>query len=491
MISAKIPSQVLKLLAAGCLIGIAFPRVAVAEVSDDDFNKLKAMVDQLNEKVQRLEQTHEEDQQKIRALEAQSAETAKKATGSAGEQANREMEPQTSETAKKASGSAGEEQKNVVTNPGETGKNVANPPVNTEGTQLPAVSGPLATHDFTLVGDAEFQFAKYHGSHAGFVLADFAPIFLYRASDNVLFEAGFDFIIQNNAPASSGYTTTVNLSFATLDYFYNDYLTIVAGNMLLPLGTYSERSAGWLNKLPDSPLPRAVLPGNGVGLQLRGAIPVGESGQHLTYSAYVVNGPGSVDGTGNADQLDLGGNVGLKSDGTIGNLHGYPSGGGRLGFFAPFKAHYDAEIGVSGQSGEWDNAGNRLWSATVVDAAVHISPYFEAKGEYMNTWVETDDMGTIQPRGWWVQGGYKLAGLNLDVSLPLINLNSIELVGRYDTTNDGLRRHLGTKTNRETVGFVYYLTNTLWFEGDYEWLDSDGPNRLPSHDVIFQLSYGF
>jgi tetrahydromethanopterin S-methyltransferase subunit G len=69
MISAKIRTQVLKLLAAGCLFGIAFPRVVVAEVSDDDFNKLKAMVEQLNEKVQRLEQTHEEDQQKIRELE--------------------------------------------------------------------------------------------------------------------------------------------------------------------------------------------------------------------------------------------------------------------------------------------------------------------------------------------------------------------------------------------------------------------------------------
>jgi hypothetical protein len=176
--------------------------------------------------------------------------------------------------------------------------------------------------------------------------------------------------------------------------------------------------------------------------------------------------------------LDLGGNVGDTP-----NLHSDPSGGGRIGWFYPWKAHYDVELGVSGQSGVWDNAGKRLWSAAVLDAAVHISPYFEVKGEYINTWVQTDDMGTMRPNGGWVQAGYKLAGLNLD--LPVVN--DIELVSRYDAMNDGL----GTKTDRVTAGFVYYLTNTLLFEGDYEWLYSRGPAALPSNEFVVQLSYGF
>src|ERR1039458_7173868 len=50
-----------------------------------------------------------------------------------------------------------------------------------------------------------------------------------------------------------GATTTFDMSFAQLDYLFNDYMTFVAGDMLLPLGTYTERSAGWLNKLPDDP----------------------------------------------------------------------------------------------------------------------------------------------------------------------------------------------------------------------------------------------
>jgi hypothetical protein len=333
-----------------------------------------------------------------------------------------------------------------------------------------------------MVGDAEVQFGKSQGQHSAFVLADFAPIFLLRANDNVLFEAGFDVTLQNNTDSSGnpngGSSTVVSLSFAQLDYLLNDYVMIVAGDMVLPLGTYSERAAGWLNKIPDNPLSRDLLPGSGVGAQLRGAVPVGQSGQMVTYSVYGANGSSSTDGTGASGMLDLGGNVGDTP-----NLHSDPSGGGRIGWFFPWKAHYDVELGVSGQSGVWDNAGKRQWSAAVLDAAVHISPYFEVKGEYINTWVQTDDMGTMHPNGGWVQAGYKLAGLNLD--LPIVN--DIELVSRYDVMNDGL----GTKTDRVTAGFVYYLTNTLLFEGDYEWLHSRGPAALPSNEFVVQLSYGF
>ena len=355
----------------------------------------------------------------------------------------------------------------------------------TEAEAVPTeTSGPLATHSFSIVGDAEVQFGKISHQHGAFMFADFAPIFLFRGGDRILFEAGFDFTIQNNAPGSSGYATTLNLSFATIDYLINDYVTFVGGNMLLPLGTYSERSAGWLNKFPDAPLPRAVLPGNGIGVQLRGGIPIGEKGASLTYSGFVVNGPGSVDGSGDAGQLDLGGNVGLTSDGKLtNNLHGGVGGGGRVAIFWPWKPQYDLEVGLSGMSSRYDNAGKQQYSAGVVDASLHLGPSIEVKGEYMNTWVGTTDAGTINPRGWWVQGGYKLAGLKLGVPY----LDKLELVGRYDTVNDDL----GTRTKRGTVGAVYYVTNTLWLEGDYEFTSNHGPNPAPDDSLLFQISYGF
>jgi hypothetical protein len=437
----------LEVLAVATVLAGAFPRQLSAAVSDADFNALKQMVQQLNETVQKLQQAREQDQ-KIHEQDQRQIQQLKERLG---------------------------ETQLAVTNAVQKAASQVQP-------VHPVPPGPAATHQFSIVGDAEVQFGKVDGSHSAFALADFAPIFLFRTSDNVLFEAGFDVTLQNNAPTASGRTASVDLSFAQLDYLWNDYLTVVGGYMLLPLGTYTERSAGWLNKMPDDPLARGLLPSNGAGVQLRGGIPVGQSGQTFTYAVYGVNGPGSADGTGNSGQLDLDGNIGIKSDGTLGNLHGGPSGGGRIGWFFPWKAHYDLELGLSGQSGEWDNAGRRLWSAAVADAALHISPYFELKGEYIHTWVDTDDLGTIRPRGWWIQAGYKLAGLNQD--LPLIN--NIELVGRYDKFQDGL----GTHVDRYAAGFVYYFTNTLLFEGDYEVVKSNDSNQ--AHNVLlFQLSYGF
>ena len=60
------------------------------------------------------------------------------------------------------------------------------------------------------------------------------------------------------------------------------------------------------------------------------------------------------------------------------------------------------------------------------------------------------------------------------------------MVGRYDTVNDGL----GTHVSRYTFGYIYYLSNTLLFEGDYEILHSNDPDQA-HNTFILQLSYGF
>jgi hypothetical protein len=427
-------------------------------VSDDEFKTLKDLVEKQGQRLDQLEKSHEQDQKTIEENKKVHEQDQKEIQG---------LKQRLDETQKTA---ADAQQK------AETASQIQ--PVH------PIPEGPAATHNFTMVGDAEIQFGKTDGSHSGFVLADFAPIFLFRARDNILFEAGFDVKLQNGTTGThdSGSGTTVDLSFATLDYLINDYVTFVGGDMLLPLGTYSERSAGWLNKVPDDPLPRQLVPGSGVGIQFRGAVPVGASGQSLTYSVYGANGPSSSDGTANHDQLDLGGNVGIKSDGSSANLHGSPSGGGRIGWFYPFKPHYDLELGISGQTGPWNDDDNRLWSAAVFDGALHLGPNIEVKGEYIYDWVQTDDIGTLNQHGWWVQAGYKLAGFNLE--LPMIN--NIELVARYDEVNDGF----STKVHRFTPGFIYYITNTLLFEGDYEFIESNNPD-FDHNQLIFQLSYGF
>jgi hypothetical protein len=344
-------------------------------------------------------------------------------------------------------------------------------------------------HNFQILGDAEVQYVNSDHQNGSFALADFAPVFLYRGGENILFEAGFDATLANNAPNSPGYNTTFNLSFAQLDYVMNDYMTLCAGELLLPLGTYAERNAGWLNKFPDDPLAvDALLPESGVGAELRGAVPFGDSGKFLNYSAFVVNGPGSADGTGNAGSLDLGGNVGIRSDGAVANLHNAPAGGGRLGVFLPFSPRYDLELGISGEVSEWDNAGSHLWAAGVLDAALHLGPNFEAKWQYMLTRYGSDDLGLIRQQGWYAQVSYKLAGLNLE--LP--GVNNLELVGRYDNLSNAYDSANGvfSGTRRYSVGAIYYLTSALLLEADYEFINSND-SAQPSTQLILQISYGF
>ena len=429
------------------------PGWVMAEVSEADFNALKAAVQKLSEQVKSLQesnllqqQTHENDLKQVEILQTKLADTQK-----------------TAEDAEQKSLSAAQAPAQPV----------------------PRVPLDEATvnHNFQILGDAEFQYVNADKQNGSFLLADFAPIFLYRGGDDILFEVGFDTTIQNVAPSGPGYTTTLDLSFAQLDYVMNDYMTLCAGVMPLPLGTYSDRGAGWLNKFPDDPLAvDALLPGSGVGAQLRGAIPVGDLGKFLNYSVFAVNGPSSADGTDNAGSLDLGGNIGLRSDNVVANLHNSPAGGARFGLFLPFKPRYDLELGASAMASQWDNAGNHLWTAGVLDASLHLGPNFEAKGEYIITRYGSGDAGLVRQQGWWAQVGYKLAGLNLE--LP--GMNNLELVGRYDSVIDGL----GNSSRRYSLGYVYYITTALLFEGDYEFLNSNDPTQ-PATQLILQMSYGF
>ena len=140
-------------------------RGQTAEVSDADFNALKETVQKLGEQVQNLQQSnnvqqqiHEQDVQQIQQLQQKLAETQQIATNA--------------------------EQKSI------------------EAAQAqPLLRQPIdeatVNHNFMILGDAEIQYAKAAGQHGAFVLADFAPIFLYRGGDNILFEAGFDTTLQN------------------------------------------------------------------------------------------------------------------------------------------------------------------------------------------------------------------------------------------------------------------------------------------------------
>ena len=150
----KTKTRITRLLFAGCIFGIT-PHSVLATISDEEFNALKELVIKQGQRIDQLEKTHNQDQRNLE-------ENLK--THQQDQQEIQQLKERLEETQKTASDA---QQKAVAASQVQ--------PIH------PIPPGSSATHNFMVVGDAEVQFGKTEGSHSGFVLADFAPIFLFRA----------------------------------------------------------------------------------------------------------------------------------------------------------------------------------------------------------------------------------------------------------------------------------------------------------------------
>jgi hypothetical protein len=123
----------------------------------------------------------------------------------------------------------------------------------------------------------------------GFYFGEFTPDFLLKLNDWILLEAEIG--IGGDGSVAAG-------SFAQADFFINDWLTIIAGRFVAPLGWHNERlNNPWINKLPaDAPgsgplLWQQVLPPMAMmGVQAAGAFYLGNSPIKMEYNAYISNG---------------------------------------------------------------------------------------------------------------------------------------------------------------------------------------------------------
>ncbi len=451
-----------KFVAAGaCAWALLMLKVPPAAAqANDDLKAVKEMLQKQGEQIQELLKARAEDQQKIQRLEQLLLETQKKAEQ--GQQAATNAQQQVADT-QKATAEVAAQVQTLQSAPSEQAS---------------------AKRNVFVTGMADFFYQKNDGANGSFAQAHVAPILLFRANDNVLFETELEMKVQTDG------STDLNLEYAQLDYVLNDYMTLIAGRYLLPLGVVREKhDAVWINKLPVMPLPEAdataLIPENDIGVQSRGAFHLSDRAI-MTYAGYIGNGPGSgSDGPGHFDSSGDWVNTQGFNGGS--SVSGKPNGGGRMALFYPFKANYDVEFGLSGLTGR--GMDNMLWSAWAADATVHLTPHLELLGEYVRTWEDTSDVGTLGRHGWWAQAAYKLAGLNLD--WPVIN--SLEAVFRYGGENlpDGHLREYD-------IGLIYHVTNTLLVKGAYSFMNGNAVNqsdpnlgRQWPNMFTFQVAYGF
>ncbi len=318
------------------------------------------------------------------------------------------------------------------------------------------------------------------------------PVFLWRYGDSLLFEMKLDITLNNH-------NTNTQLVYATLDYVANDWLTIRAGKYSTPLGfVWEKMTTGWINKLPNLPLPynpraEALTPAAELGIDIRGAIPLNNIHFDcerkipfvINYDLWVGNGPDEEDG-----MIVLGTNY---ND----NNHNIAV-GGRIGFrFEPYR-----EIGFSGEWGQWNNnkhSSTRIskrplyYTAMVLDLHWRFPKLVDILGEFIYT-----DFGAVpnhalgihshrvhQIGGWLQLSSYLSDFYNAHCIKPDI-WKSFEGVVRYGFVNSGISDFKGEQWS---FGLNYHFNNLVILKFAY---DINEKERLGGHNTInIQLAYAY
>jgi len=169
----------------------------------------------------------------------------------------------------------------------------------------------------------------------------FSPIFHYQYRDKVMLESELEMVIEEDG------STNIALEYLTIDYFLNDYVAIVAGKFLSPLGQFRQNiHPSWINKLASAPPGfghDGAAPISDIGFQLRGGFELG--GIDTNYAFYGSNGPRLIAVQDHHGEFEL---EGVEAEGFSSDNDGEKTFGGRLGFL-PFKGF---EVGFSLATGK-------------------------------------------------------------------------------------------------------------------------------------------
>ena len=318
----------------------------------------------------------------------------------------------------------------------------------------------------------------------GFTAARFAPIFHFQFSDRVLFEGELE--IETNADGE----TEIATEYATIDLILNDYMALVAGKFLSPIGQFRQNiHPSWINKLPTAPVGfghGGAAPLSDLGVQLRGGIPLSGS-MRANYALFTSNGPTLlVDGHGDEVELEM------ETEAASSNADGNFVYGGRIGFL-PVPA---LELGLSGALGKVGVAEGHAVSElaagepdrdyTVLGAdAVYNLDTLQLRGEFIQQTVGSEAGSTIADgevtgeldfTAWYAQAAYRL---------PDTKWEGVARIGDLDTPNaDGNR-------SQWSVGVNYLFANNVIIKAAYTVDDYDDNAIDDDERFNIQLAYGF
>ncbi len=282
-------------------------------------------------------------------------------------------------------------------------------------------------------GHSGLEFRQMEGENwnNSFVGGSFNPIFLWRQSNRLIFEAELEFEFEDNRLG-------IGLEYADVAYTLNRRLTARFGRFLLPFGKFSSNfHPAWINRLPTAPLGfghDAVGPSVDFGVELRGATPLG--GGRFTYAVYVVNGPALNDGSTEPSQ------AGRLSYGLFDDNNNNKAIGGRVAILP--LSDLSLELGLSTQYGKvgaresaYEDIAAQLYAVdlTFRRNLTALSSVLDIRAQYNRVQVDKTSYPGEVPgetisfdnlsQAYYIQGSLRPAY----VESPL--LQHLEFVGRY------------------------------------------------------------
>ena len=348
--------------------------------------------------------------------------------------------------------------------------------------EVKAVAHPKTPNTLVhMAGYADVGFTDSDNTDGTFNVGAFAPIFHYQYRDIVMLEAELDMEV---APDGS---TDIGLEYLTADLFLNDYVTLVAGKFLSPIGQFRQNiHPSWINKLPSAPPGfghDGAAPASDLGMQLRGGFPLGS--MRANYAAFVSNGPELVAEWDGAEfELD-----GIDAEAKGRNVDGNKLVGGRFGLI-PFAG---LEVGASFASGKarvtaTEGAGapalagedNRDYDVAGFDYAWQYKA-FELRGEYVKSKVGSASAGVSASQGaawksWYTQAAYRFPGSKLEGVLRYTDFDS---------------PHASKDQKQWAFGMNYLFVNNVIGKISFESNRGQNGSLADDNRTLIQLAYGF
>ena len=332
-----------------------------------------------------------------------------------------------------------------------------------------------------LSGYADVNYIDSESGDGQFAVGKFAPIFHYQFRDLVMLESELEIEVDEDGE------TEVKLEYLSIDVFLNDYIALVAGKFLSPIGQFRQNlHPSWINKLASAPPGfghDGAAPVADVGFQLRGGFPIGSA--RTNYALYVANGP-TLKAEFEDGEFEL---DGVEAEGASSDEDGEKVMGGRFAV----RPIPHLEIGLSMASGKvtvndieggdaslLSGEGARDYDVLGADFAYQVGS-LSFRGEYAETEVGATTQGVAASEGaiwetWYTQASYRQAQ------------SKFEYVTRF---TDFDSPHSSRDQEQWALGVNYLLTNSTIFKATYELNDGERDSEADEDRLMLQLTYGF